>query len=199
MKLSQLRTENEILAEHLSDPEVAAAWQASALARAVAVEVVRYRRTHELSQAALARQLGMRQPQVARLEAGDVTPTMETLIRLAVALDLEIAIDIRPLGRLASLLDRSEPRETIKANDAAVTIATKRATAKRKSTAPEPGRTAIAAGEGYRRSAVVLKDKAAGKGRATYRVGSSSLAASTGGRKVSKGVRAGSGSARRSG
>lgn len=199
MKLSELQTEDEILAEHLRDPEFAAAWQASALARAVAIEVVRYRRAHDLSQAALARHLGMHQPQVARIEAGDVTPTMETLVRLAVALDLEIAIDIRPLGRLASLLDRSEPRETIKANDAAVTVATKRATAKRKRTASEPERTAIATEGRYRRSAAMLKGKAAGKGRVTYHVGSSPLATSKGGRTASKSVRTGSEGARRSG
>lgn len=118
-----MRSADEVLAEELHNPQFAASWQASALARAVAIEVVRYRGAHELSQAELARQLGMRQPQVARIEAGEVTPTIETLVRLAAALDVEFAIDVRPAGR-RPVLASGDAGETVEANGAAVTVAT---------------------------------------------------------------------------
>ena len=55
-----------------------------------------YRVQHELSQTALAKLLGVKQPQVARLEAGEVTPSIDTLTRLASRLGLEFHIDITP-------------------------------------------------------------------------------------------------------
>ena len=45
-------------------------WERTALARAVAIAVIRYRAEHRLSQRALGKQLGMPQPHVARLELG---------------------------------------------------------------------------------------------------------------------------------
>jgi transcriptional regulator with XRE-family HTH domain len=41
----------------------------------------------------------MKQPQVARLELGEVNPNMDTLMRLASRLDVEFMIDVRPAGR----------------------------------------------------------------------------------------------------
>ena len=130
-----MQTEQEVLAEDLKDPEFAAVWQASALARAVAAEVVRYRRSHELSQAALAGRLGMRQPQVARIETGDVTPTIETLVRLSTALDLEFAIGVRPVGRPDALL-RVTPRDAVEANGAVVTVVATPAGSRKTKAAP---------------------------------------------------------------
>lgn len=50
----------------------------------------------QLSQTALARILGMHQPAVARLEAGDHEPSLATLSRLARKLGVEFHIDITP-------------------------------------------------------------------------------------------------------
>lgn len=97
MKVSDLRTNDEVLAEQLrSDPESRAEWERTALARAVAVEVVRFRAEHGLSQRALAERLGMKQPNVARLELGEINPRIETLMLLSSRLGLEFTIDIRP-------------------------------------------------------------------------------------------------------
>jgi predicted transcriptional regulator len=71
------------------------------LARAVALAIVRCRAQHDLSQHDLARRLGMKQPQAARLEVREVNPSMETLMRLSSQLDLEFTIDVRPAGRPA--------------------------------------------------------------------------------------------------
>jgi transcriptional regulator with XRE-family HTH domain len=99
MKLSQMKTNDELIAEQLrTDPEFRAEWERTVLARAVAVAIVRYRAEHDLSQRDLAEHLGMKQPQVARLELGVVNPTIETLMRLASQLNLELTIDVRPAG-----------------------------------------------------------------------------------------------------
>ena len=99
MKLSEMKTNDELIAEQLrTDPEFRAEWERTTLARAVAVAIVRYRAEHDLSQRELAERLGMKQPQVARLELGEVNPTMETLIRLASRLRIEFTIDVRPAG-----------------------------------------------------------------------------------------------------
>ena len=78
------------------DPALREAVYARAIASAVGRAVLRYRTDHGLSQAALGRRIGMPQPQVARIEAGDHTPSTETLLRLADALGLEVELSIRP-------------------------------------------------------------------------------------------------------
>jgi ribosome-binding protein aMBF1 (putative translation factor) len=96
VKLSDLRTAEEIAAEELRDPRVRQEYERTAFANAVAVRVIRYRAEHGLSQSALARQLGMRQPAIARLEAGDHEPSLGTLARLARGLGIDLSIEITP-------------------------------------------------------------------------------------------------------
>lgn len=99
MKLSEMKTNDELIAEQLrNDPEIRAEWERTALARAVAIAIVRYRAEHDLSQRELADRLSMKQPQVARLELGDVNPSLETLMRVASRLGIEFTIDVRPAG-----------------------------------------------------------------------------------------------------
>ncbi|MGH8165585.1 MAG: helix-turn-helix domain-containing protein [Rhodanobacteraceae bacterium] len=108
MKLSEMKTNDELIAEQLrTDPEFRAEWERTALARAVAVAIVHYRAEHDLSQRDLAQRLGMKQPQVARLELGEVTPGIDTLMRISAQLGIEFTIDIRP----ASAPVRTVPRE----------------------------------------------------------------------------------------
>jgi transcriptional regulator with XRE-family HTH domain len=99
MKLSEMKMNDELIAEQLrADPEFRAEWERTALARAVAVAIVRYRAEHDLSQRELAERLGMKQPQVARLELGEVNPALETLMRISAQLGVEFTIDVRPAG-----------------------------------------------------------------------------------------------------
>jgi ribosome-binding protein aMBF1 (putative translation factor) len=105
MKLSDLPTHEEVLAEHLdADPEYRREWERTALARAVAVKVIAYRAEHGFSQTALAKRLKMTQPAVARLESGEHNPTFPTLLRLSDALGIELAIDISPIGHKPQLI-----------------------------------------------------------------------------------------------
>src|ERR1039458_4064099 len=99
MKLSDMKTNDALLAEQLEDPAFRAEWERTALARAVALRLVRYRAERNLFQRDLAKLLEMKQPQVARLERGDVSPGLDTLMRLAGALDIEFTIDVRPVNR----------------------------------------------------------------------------------------------------
>jgi DNA-binding XRE family transcriptional regulator len=95
-KLSELRTATQIAAEDSLDPEIRREHERSALAHAVAMRVIGYRVDHGLTQTALARLLGMHQPAIARLEAGDHEPSLATLSKLARALGVEFHIDITP-------------------------------------------------------------------------------------------------------
>jgi transcriptional regulator with XRE-family HTH domain len=104
MKLSDLKTSKQVLATELHDPAFQREWDRTAVARAVALKVLTYRTDHGLSQRALAKKLHMTQPQLARLEAGEHNPTIDTLARLAQTLDIEFAIDIHPRERAPKLL-----------------------------------------------------------------------------------------------
>ena len=54
-----------------------------------------------LTQAKLAVRIGSTQPAIARLEAGAVTPNLDTLRRIAEALGLELIVDLRRARRSA--------------------------------------------------------------------------------------------------
>lgn len=104
LKLDELRTSSEVLKDHLKDKDFREEWNRTALARAVAIRIVAYRSDHSLSQTALARIVGMQQPAIARLETGEKNPTLETISRLAQALNIEFLLSIAPdrKRRLAS-------------------------------------------------------------------------------------------------
>jgi transcriptional regulator with XRE-family HTH domain len=120
---------SEIHQQELTDPEARAEWERTALARAVAVEVIRYRSRHGLTQTALAELLGMRQPAVSRLELGETNPSWETLVRLSDALGIEFLVDIAPAGRRPRLLGpelkRAERVDRHRSRGVRVTIATR--------------------------------------------------------------------------
>lgn len=96
VKMSELRTADEIAATELCDPAVRQEYERTAFANAVAIRVIRYREHNSLSQTALARRLGMSQPAIARLETGDHEPSLAMLARLARGLGIDFSIDITP-------------------------------------------------------------------------------------------------------
>lgn len=98
MQLSDLKPSDKVLARQLRDPAFRAEWERTAVARAVAIRLVEYRAAHGITQTQLARRLGMKQPAVARLEAGDHNPSLETLARLASSLGIEFHIEVTPDG-----------------------------------------------------------------------------------------------------
>lgn len=98
MRLSDLPSAESVIEENLKDPAFRAEWERTAVARAVATRVVEYRGQHGISQTEMARRLGMKQPAVARLEAGEHNPSFETLARLSSALGIEFHIAVTPDG-----------------------------------------------------------------------------------------------------
>jgi transcriptional regulator with XRE-family HTH domain len=62
----------------------------------VAKQVAEQRRARDLSQAELAELTGTTQSAIARLEAGGRPPRIDTLLRIAEALDCELIVDLQP-------------------------------------------------------------------------------------------------------
>ncbi|MGO2516799.1 helix-turn-helix domain-containing protein [Corynebacterium variabile] len=94
MRISELKTHRDMENDRRShDPEYAAETNRLALADAVSTAVVAYRGRHNMTQTRFADMLGWKQPHVARLERGDVTPSLESLERLARAGVIEVHLD----------------------------------------------------------------------------------------------------------
>jgi len=93
-KLSDLKSADQIAAEELLDPEVAAEFEQTAVAEQVALLVTTYRLEPGLTQTGLAKMLGMHQPAIARLEAGSHEPSLATLARLSSALGITLNVHI---------------------------------------------------------------------------------------------------------
>lgn len=119
-----LTTHRQLVAEEMNtDAAFRQDWERLALARAVAAEVIRYRADHDLSQRDLARTLGIRQPQVARLENAEHNPSHDTLVMLSSRLGIEFNISIVPADKTPALLTkkgREDATACIRADDAVV-------------------------------------------------------------------------------
>jgi ribosome-binding protein aMBF1 (putative translation factor) len=98
-KVKHLKTHAQVVAESLKNLEYRAEAERAQFAHEVAMRVIAYRVKEGISQAELGRRVGMRQPHIARLEAGDHEPSLGTLARLSRGLGIEFHINITP-GRL---------------------------------------------------------------------------------------------------
>jgi transcriptional regulator with XRE-family HTH domain len=113
MKLSELRTQQEVLADQLRDPEFRAEWERLTPARVVASCLLNYRGKHRLSQRALAEQLGLKQPAVARLEAAEHEPDFRTLRLLSGKLGIEFLLSFSPMAHPRVLLPKKPARARV--------------------------------------------------------------------------------------
>jgi transcriptional regulator with XRE-family HTH domain len=68
----------------------------------IAEQVVDRRRALGLSQAELAELTGTTQSAIARLESGGRPPRIDTLLRIANALDCELEVELRPRTKAGS-------------------------------------------------------------------------------------------------
>jgi ribosome-binding protein aMBF1 (putative translation factor) len=64
----------------------------------IADQVVAQRTARNLSQRELAELVGTTQSAIARLEAGGRPPRIDTLLKIADALDCELTVELRPRG-----------------------------------------------------------------------------------------------------
>lgn len=74
VRLSELITAEEIHQRDLADPAYRAEHERTRFANDVAIRVLAYRTDHGLTQTAFGKTVGLRQPQLARLEAGEHEP-----------------------------------------------------------------------------------------------------------------------------
>lgn len=129
MTKTRLVNSEAALKQQLDDPEFRREWERTAVARAVAMCLLKYRRAHALSQTALGRRLGMKQPAVARLEAGDHTPRLETLVLISRALGIEFLVDIGPprcqSGWLTDAVKEADVVQNVESPEGKILIAAK--------------------------------------------------------------------------
>jgi DNA-binding XRE family transcriptional regulator len=95
---SKLTTAAELHERDLADPAYRAEHERTRFANEVAIQVIRYRAEHGLTQTSFGRLVGMRQPHVARLEAGEHEPSVSTLAKLSAALGVDFTVAITPEG-----------------------------------------------------------------------------------------------------
>lgn len=118
----------DLLERELRDPAFRAEWERTAVGRAVAIAVVRFRGEKSLSQRALGELLGVPQPQISRLERGDHNPSIATLARLSAVMGVEFNIDIRPQDHRARLTTKRAQSDAVLASialgGAAVSLST---------------------------------------------------------------------------
>jgi ribosome-binding protein aMBF1 (putative translation factor) len=112
VKLSELRTAEEIHDQDMRDLDYRREFERTRLANDVAIKVLRFRTDHGLSQADLTRMTGMRQPNIARLECGEHEPSLSTLARLASALGLDFSVTVKPDRMRLRYAARGRPAST---------------------------------------------------------------------------------------
>jgi predicted transcriptional regulator len=87
-------TVDDWLKEELEDEGFRLLWNEREAAYKVARELIRLRKGQGLSQSEVARRAGLKQPAIARLESGAVTPTLDTIQRVAHALGRQVEISL---------------------------------------------------------------------------------------------------------
>lgn len=96
MGMGELISDDQVFLQCMEDPGVRDAWERTLVPGQLSLELASFRSKHNLSQTALAKRLGMKQPQLFRLEQGEAMPTIETLSRISQELGLSMNISITP-------------------------------------------------------------------------------------------------------
>ena len=90
------KTWRQFRAERRDDPAYRAAYHRARHAYEIGRKVRELREARELTQAELAARMGSSQSVIARLELGGAEPRLDTLERVAQALDAALVLDLRP-------------------------------------------------------------------------------------------------------
>ena len=85
--------------QRLASPAAAAGLQRARRALELGERIRGLREARGISQKELGRRIGSTQPAIARLEAGRVSPTLETLDRVAAALGVELVVGFEDVQR----------------------------------------------------------------------------------------------------
>ena len=83
----------KFLNEQLKDPEIRAEWDALEPEFAIVQAIIDARKNAELTQQQLSERTGIAQSDISKLEAGNGNPTLQTLKRLASAMDMTLKVE----------------------------------------------------------------------------------------------------------
>jgi transcriptional regulator with XRE-family HTH domain len=118
------KTFDQLVAEEeSSDPSFRAEWQRLAPAREFAATLLRYRAEHQLSQRALAEELGVSQPRVAKLESAEHNPELDTIINAVRRLGIEFVLDVAPADRQPAFVSAKARKRGVIAHDDVAVLA----------------------------------------------------------------------------
>ncbi|MFF4775513.1 helix-turn-helix domain-containing protein [Microtetraspora fusca] len=95
--MDERRAWSDKRAEIMGRPDAGAAYEAARIRFELGAAVRRRREGLGLTQAELAERAGLKQPAVARFEAGGTMPTIPMLERLAEALEVRLSVRFEPL------------------------------------------------------------------------------------------------------
>ncbi|MFE3452084.1 helix-turn-helix domain-containing protein [Nonomuraea sp. NPDC059194] len=95
--MAERRAWSDKRAEIMSRPGAGSAYEAARIRFQLGEAVRRRREELGLTQAELAERAGLKQPAVARLEAGGTMPTIPMLERVAEALEMRLSVQMTPL------------------------------------------------------------------------------------------------------
>lgn len=98
-----------IKSRRMAEPEARRGYEQARFAFELGERIRTLREDHGVSQSQLAKRIGSTQPSIARLEGGGVTPSLETLDRIASALGLDLVVRF-DRARLSSHAD-SAPQD----------------------------------------------------------------------------------------
>ena len=86
-------------AELLSKPGIRKEYDALKPKYGLVQTIIERRNQLQITQTQLARIIGSRQPAISRMEKGDSNTTLKMFFKVAEALDLDIALSIRPKSK----------------------------------------------------------------------------------------------------
>ena len=87
---------SEFLEEQLQEPEFRKEWDALEPEFAIVQAIIDARKAVGLTQKQLSKRTGIAQSDISKLENGDGNPSLKTLKRLAVAMDMNLKLEFIP-------------------------------------------------------------------------------------------------------
>ncbi|MCG2701292.1 helix-turn-helix transcriptional regulator [Candidatus Parcubacteria bacterium] len=94
-KKIKLLSFDDLLKQELKDPEFRRGFEMEKKKLEMSLSIINLRKNKKISQAKLAEKIGMKQSAVGRIEAGKQNLTIETLQKIAFALNKELVVSFR--------------------------------------------------------------------------------------------------------
>ena len=88
----------QFLNEQLQDPDLRAEWDALEPEFTIIQAIIDARKNTGLTQKQLSERAGIAQGDISRLECGNANPSLNTLKRLAAAMDMTLKIEFMPFA-----------------------------------------------------------------------------------------------------